>query len=114
MDPQITELIKTVVVPFAILLIRWVVQDLIAWYESQPQQEQKRMHEAALTAVRAAEQAMSTQAGRDKRDYAIETTDKFLTRQGIYVSTKELLALVEAAVYAEFNKNRAPELVVRG
>jgi hypothetical protein len=106
MEAFVQEIIALVLLPALALGVRWVVRDLIAWYERRPAAEQELIRAAVRAGVYAAEQLGRTRLVGEKRQFALETADRLLQRQGIHVHVADLTALIEATVYDEINRYR--------
>lgn len=64
-------------------------------------QELALVREIAAVAVRYAEQKLGKGAGAAKLELATAAANRFLAAYGVKVSAEQLLAIVEAAVFAE-------------
>lgn len=64
---------------------------------------------AASMAVKAAEQAGAAEYIDNKKQYALDTAEKWLTAQGLPIDLDLIDAAIEAAVYEEFNKDKQPQ-----
>lgn len=64
------------------------------------------LEQAAAMAVQAAEQAGAAGFIKDKKEYALGIAQLYLDSKGLKIDLALLDAAIEAAVFAEFNKNK--------
>jgi hypothetical protein len=62
----------------------------------------------AKTAVAAAEQAGAAKLIQDKREYAIDVADMWLTSKGLDLDIEMIAAAIESAVWTEINSQKQP------
>lgn len=85
----------------------WVVGEVKkVWQESKLAQyvTPEQLQAIATMAVKAAEQLGLNQKIEDKKNYAVEVVQSYLSNVGLKVDLESVLAAVEAAVIAEFPK----------
>ncbi|MBP7213322.1 MAG: hypothetical protein KBA03_03725 [Anaerolineaceae bacterium] len=69
------------------------------------------LEQAALIAVRAAEQAGISGLIENKKEYAISIVEAWLKKQGLPIDIDVIAAAIEAAVWEEFNSEQTVEIV---
>ncbi len=94
------------------LIAAWLIAKVkLAW------QEWKVAHTAtadilesiAKVAVLAAEQSAASGFIEDKKAYALEVVENYLTKLGLKIDVGSIQAAIEAAVMSEFNKAKSTE-----
>ncbi len=68
------------------------------------------LEQAALIAVRAAEQAGISKLIENKKEYAISIVEAWLKKQGLPIDIDVIAAAIEAAVWEEFNAETMVEI----
>jgi hypothetical protein len=96
-------------VVFSALAAFLIAQAKLLWVRAKNQQPDlaDTLEWVARTAVYAAEQAGAADLIDDKKDYAIEVAEMWLSAKGLPIDLDMIEAAIEAAVYSEINKERA-------
>ena len=88
------------------LLIAWITK-IVSDLKSKLTEDQNWMlKEIVRTAVFAAEQANVAGFVKDKKDYALDIAEKWMAEKGLNIDLEVLDAMIEAAVYAELNRDK--------
>ena len=111
MDPTTSAILSSLIPPLTVALAAALAALLIpralATWQSLPAQQQALLAEVAATVVSAVEQVMATAPAAAKRDAAIRWAQRHLDALGLQVDLHDLDLAIEAAVMAEFNRDRA-------
>ena len=95
--------LPTLATALTALVGAWILQKSREIGKNISVQEMQSIKWAVSIAVNAAEQANLAKLITDKKQYAIDLSQKYLAKQGIPVDVSLLEGLVEAAVKAEIN-----------
>ena len=111
MDPTTSAILSSLIPPLTVALAAALAALLIpralhVW-QSLPAQQQALLAEVATAVVSAVEQVMATAPAAAKRDAAIRWAQRRLDALGLLVDLHDLELAVEAAVMAQFNRDRA-------
>lgn len=98
---------------FAPLAVAWIIGRVrLTWasIRSEHVAEAYVLEELAAMAVKAAEQAKIANLIKDKKSYALSVMESWLEQRGYSINLHAISAAIEAAVYEEFNKQKAGEV----
>lgn len=116
MDSFWSDLLEKLLVAFFTLVTPMVVAFLFAqfklvWarFKAEKPDMAWMLEQAASLAVNAAEQAGAESYFKDKKAYALDVAQKWLSAQGVDIDLSLIDAAIEAAVYEEFNKDKEPK-----
>lgn len=113
MDEFWVKLIQNVLLAFLPVIASLAAGALYAWLRKTWAQFKNEkpdiawiLEQAAAMAVQAAEQAGAAGFIKDKKEYALGIAQLYLDSKGLKIDLALLDAAIEAAVFAEFNKNK--------
>lgn len=98
----ITAMLKVLLPVCVALVLKWGAELWLKIKESRPDLAQILSY-AARTAVFAAEQMIGSGHGAEKREYAIEFMQNYLSERGISVNIDVVIGAVESAVWTYLN-----------
>jgi len=88
------------------LAIAWITKVISELKSKLTLQQQDLIDMIVQTAVFAAEQAGLSGFITDKKEYALTIAEKWMAEKGLSIDMHVLDALIEAAVYAELNRDK--------
>lgn len=106
------KLLELVIVPLVLGVIglagAWLMQKIKEARAKLTNEQNWIIDNVIDSAVLAAEQVGLNEEITDKQIYAIDVAEKALASRGIKLELDEIVARIEAAVFAQFNRNRKP------
>lgn len=102
-------LLPLLVVALVSAIVTWAVKQWGLAKQANPALTEV-LEQAALIAVRAAEQAGLSGLIKDKKKYAISIVEAWLKKQGLPIDINVIMAAIEAAVWEEFNAGNVVEI----
>lgn len=95
----VTQVLRVLIPVLVALIVKWAIQLYQQIKESQPDIA-KVLQTAVNTAVIATEQVMQTAEGQEKKEYAIESVQRFLAEKGIAIDVSIIEDAIEATVFS--------------
>ena len=104
-SPALQVLLQSLLVMLAGQLSGWLYRKYQMATTSLSQEQHYMLDIFVTAAVKAAEQLYSD--GREKREYAFATVEKYLAQAGLAIDADVIFAQIEAEVYNQFTKEPA-------